>query len=492
MKLITETRGLEYQILQGEERVEVTSLVYDSRKLTEGCLFVCIEGSTFDSHSCIDEAVKKGAAAIVIEKEVPYPAGITVCRVQNARLALALLSAAFFSYPAESMTVIGVTGTKGKTTLTHMLHALLEAGGKKTGLIGTNGIRIGESLIPTQNTTPESFVLQEYFSRMVKEGCTHVVMEVSSQGVMMHRSAGIRFDYGIFTNLSPDHIGLGEHDSFEEYAFYKAKFFSQCKKALLNRDDLAHGRMAEAFSGEEFILYGKDKGADYYFGDVSFIQTKSFVGTRFLLLPEPVLECLVGIPGYFNLYNALPALIVGRLEGISEETLGTALAHLRVDGRMELCQTDEAFTVLIDYAHNAVSMESLLDTLRAYKPRRLVVVFGCGGNRSRDRRYSMGEIAGKKADLSIITADNSRFEKIEDILSDIVSALAPTGGQYVTIPDRMEAICHAIWTAREGDMIAVIGKGHEDYQEANGVRHYFKDRDAVEEALRLRKEGKTI
>ncbi|MBQ7795916.1 MAG: UDP-N-acetylmuramoyl-L-alanyl-D-glutamate--2,6-diaminopimelate ligase, partial [Lachnospiraceae bacterium] len=420
---------------------------------------------------------------------------VTVIRVENGRLALAELSAARFGYPAEKLTTIGLTGTKGKTTSSYMIKTVLEAAGKKTGLIGTNGAVIGDERIPTVNTTPESYVVQEFFAKMVEAGCECVVMEVSSQALMLHRVGGILFDYGLFTNISPDHIGPNEHESFEEYLEYKSKMLQICKTGVVNvmmdhYDEVVKNATCKLYT------YGLECAADFNGDAIHYANDHDFVGIEFDVHGMLEGRVRVGMPGKFNADNALAALsicalaVAGEKNGTSEicgemkEKLLGALEEIRVDGRMEIAHVSKICSVIIDYAHNAMSMESLLATLRDYHPKRLVCVFGCGGNRAKDRRYSMGEIGGKMADLCVITADNPRFEKNEDIIKDIEIGLAKTNGIYIVIPERREAIFNSIHNAKEGDMVAIIGKGHEDYQEIEGVRHHFKDREVVEDAVK--------
>ncbi len=493
MKLVecAAKKGFQYTLVQGDAGADVTALCFDSRKVEEGCLFVCLKGANFDSHDILGELPGKGVKVAVIDRDCPCPPGITVIRTENSREALSELSAAWFGFPAEKLKTVGVTGTKGKTTTTHMLKALLEAAGQKTGLIGTNGITIGDLHVPTKNTTPESYEVQQAFARMVEAGCSCAVMEVSSQGLMLHRTGGVVFDVGIFTNISPDHIGPNEHSSFEEYLDWKASLFSQCREGLINGDDEHADYIIRKARCEKLYTYSAEKKADFTASDLQYVTEEGFVGLTFRCgMPDgTAADIRVGIPGRFNEENALAAVAAAKLLGVGREVLEKGLENVRVNGRMEIVQT-HPYTVLVDYAHNAVSMESLLNTLREYAPRRLVVVFGCGGNRAKDRRYTMGEIAGKMADLSIVTADNSRFEKVEDIIADIRSHLEPTGGAFVEIPDRREAIFYAVQNAEPGDMIAVIGKGHEDYQEINGVRTHFLDREVVEEALAAVKAGK--
>jgi len=463
MKLKNWLKELPYTLLQGSLETEVDEVVYDSRKAAPGTVFVCMRGANVDSHTFIPDVVEKGAPVLVVEHPVEAPENVTVIQVENGRNALSLLSAARFDYPARKMTAIGVTGTKGKTTTTYMIKAILEAAGQKTGLIGTNGAVIGENHYPTKNTTPESYILQEYFAKMVEAGCRYIVMEVSSQSYLMHRVDGLFFDYGIFLNISNDHIGPNEHASFEEYLYYKKQLLKNCRTALVNRDDPHFDAIVEGATAE-ILTFSLEQAADFTADDIHYVRD--------------------GIPGKFNVDNALAAAGVCSFFDLPKEKVCHALEHIQVDGRMEIVYKSAKCTVIVDYAHNAVSMESLLLTLRDYKPKRLVCVFGCGGNRARDRRYSMGEIGGKLADLSIITADNSRFEKVEDILADIKVGLAKTDGKYVEIPDRREAIEYSLSHAEDGDIIAIIGKGHEDYQEIEGVRYHFLDREVVQETVK--------
>lgn len=491
MKIQDWLEGLEVTLKQGSLEAEVSELVYDSRKAAPGAAFLCIKGTRKDSHLFIPQVLEAGVKVLVTEHEVEAPEDVTVLVVKNGREALAKLSAARFGYPARKMTMIGVTGTKGKTTTTHMIKTILESAGKKTGMIGTNGVYIGQDHFPTVNTTPESYDLHKYFAQMVEEGCQYCVMEVSSQAVKMCRVAGIQFDYGIFTNISPDHIGPDEHRDFAEYLYYKTRLFHQSRHALVNLDD---GHFEEIIKDIpcQWTGYGlkeagsleKERGNGGYLAEhIRYVSEPDFVGVEFDIRGEREIPVRISIPGKFNVYNGLAAAAAALWMGVEESVLQHALEHIKINGRMEIVYTSERCCVIVDYAHNAVSMESLLKTLREYHPRRLVVVFGCGGNRSKERRYSMGAIGGKLADLSIITADNSRYERVEDIMADIRGSIEKTGGAFIEIPDRREAIAYSITHAEPGDMIAIIGKGHEDYQEIEGVRYPFLDRAVVEEVV---------
>lgn len=474
--------GLSYTLLQGNLETEVQEVVYDSRKAAPGAVFVCMAGSKVDSHKFIPQVLEAGVRVLVTERPVEVPDDVTVVMTENGREALALLSAARFGHPSRKLLMIGVTGTKGKTTTTHMIRKILEISGKKTGMIGTNGVYIGSEHFPTVNTTPESYTLHEYFAKMVEEGCECCVMEVSSQAFKMHRVDGIVFDYSIFTNISPDHIGPDEHADFEEYLYYKKQIFRQSRHSLINMDD-EHVEEIIKDIPCDWAGFSLERPAKYHAENIHYVSEPDFVGVEFDISGAHQIPVRVNIPGRFNVANALAAASVCIWSGVPEAMVQHALEHVKIDGRMEIVHTSEKCCVIVDYAHNAVSMESLLATLRDYHPKRLVCVFGCGGNRSKDRRYSMGEIAGKMADFSIITADNSRFEKVEDIIADIRGSIEKTGGNFIEIPDRREAIAYSITHAQPGDMIAIIGKGHEDYQEIEGVRYPFLDRAVVEEVV---------
>lgn len=474
--------GLSCTLLQGDLEAEVDEVVYDSRKAAPGAVFVCMAGSKVDSHKFIPQVLEAGVKVLVTEHPVDVPEDVTVIQTENGREALALLSAARFGHPSRKLLMIGVTGTKGKTTTTHMIRKILEMSGRKTGMIGTNGVYIGGEHFPTVNTTPESYTLHQYFAKMAEEGCECCVMEVSSQAFKMHRVDGIVFDYSIFTNISPDHIGPDEHADFAEYLYYKKQIFRQSRHSLVNMDD-EHAEEITKDIPCKWAGFSLEHPAKYHAENIHYVSEPDFVGVEFDISGAHQIPVRVNIPGRFNVANALAAASVCIWAGVEEKLVQHALEHIKIDGRMEIVHTSEKCCVIVDYAHNAVSMESLLATLRDYHPKRLVCVFGCGGNRSKERRYSMGEIAGKMADFSIITADNSRFEKVEDIIADIRGSIEKTGGSFIEIPDRREAIAYSITHAQPGDMIAVIGKGHENYQEIEGVRYPFLDRAVVEEVV---------
>lgn len=482
MKLEKLLEKLDYTLDAGNVDTDIASLEYDSRKVGKGSLFVCLTGFRADGHEYIPAAVQAGAVALVVEREVDAPAGVAVIRVKDSRYALALLSAAWFGYPAEKMTVIGLTGTKGKTTTAHMVKAILEAAGHKVGMIGTIGAVIGQGKLTTKNTTPESYELHSLFAKMVERGCSHVVMEASSQGFKLHRTAGIEFDVGVFLNLSPDHIGDGEHASFEEYRDCKSMLFSQCKKGLINVDD-EHWQAITAKATCPLTTMSMMGKADYSVGSIKELRQAGFLGSEFVVSGALEGTFLLNMPGKFNVSNALAALAATHMAGVDGEAIAEGLKNVYVKGRTQVLDTPGHYTLLIDYAHNAVSMENLLTMLRSYNPGRLICLFGGGGNRARARRWDMGEISGKYADLTVLTMDNPRDEEVEAINEDIKTGLAKHNGKYISIPDRGDAIRWVMDNAREGDIIALIGKGHEEYQEIKGVKHFFSEEQVVREHL---------
>lgn len=478
MRLSVLLEGLTYEVIQGNTEVEVRGIKNDSRRVQPGDLFFCISGAVSDGHKYAQDVAAKGASVIVCEKDVQVPETVTVVRVESSRYAMGKISSAFYGKPSEQMTVIGLTGTKGKTTTTYMIREMLERAGIKTGLVGTIEILDGANKIPAENTTPESMVLHKYMKDMVDNGCKAVVMEVSSQGLMLDRVAGVDFDYGIFTNLSKDHIGPNEHASFEEYRDWKAKLFTLCKTGIFNVDDKNAGYMMEHADCEK-ITYGMREHADYCANDVKLYCENGVLGIQYALSGSLSGQMVVDLPGEFSVHNSLAAIAVADLMHVPVADIQTILKQIKVRGRVEMIPISDAFTLMIDYAHNAMALESLLTALRAYNPKRLVTLFGCGGNRSKDRRFEMGEVSGNMADFTIITSDNPRDEEPAAIMEDIVTGMKKTTGSYVAIEDRKEAIRYAILHAQPGDVIVLAGKGHEDYQEIHGVKHHMDERDLI-------------
>lgn len=484
MKLTDLLEGFTYECVQGSTEREVGEVVYDSRKVSRDCLFICVEGANFDGHLFAKDVVEKGASVLVVSKEVEGVADsdVTVIRVENTRYAMAFISAAYFGHPAEKLKVIGITGTKGKTTTTYLVKSILENAGYKVGLVGTIEIIIGEKHIHAENTTPESYLLQQYFAEMVDAGLDTVVMEVSSQALMLHRSQGFIFDYGIFTNLEPDHIGPNEHGSFEEYMACKGLLFKQCKIGIVNGDDAHH---AQVLAGHtcKVETYGMGEDCELRAENLKLVHKPGELGVQFHVAGLMDFDVEVPTPGRFSVYNALTAIAICRHFRVKEEDIQRALLSAHVKGRIEMVKVSDDFTLLIDYAHNAMALESLLTTLKEYEPHRLVCLFGCGGNRAKSRRFEMGEVSGRLADLTIITSDNPRFEEPQDIIDDIKVGMAKTDGKYVEICDRKEAIAYAIAHGEPGDIVVLAGKGHEDYQEIKGVKYPMDERDLIADIL---------
>lgn len=490
MKLTDLLCKLEYECIQGSADLEISQVVYDSRKITEGCLFICIAGANFDGHDFAAEAADQGARAMVVSREMPEVAGrdVTLIKVPDTRYAMAFISAAYFGYPAEKLRVIGITGTKGKTTTTYMVKSILENAGYKVGLVGTIEVIIGREHIHAGNTTPESYSLQEYFARMVEAGMDAVVMEVSSQGLMLHRTQGFVFDLGIFTNLEADHIGPNEHVSFEEYQRCKGLLFKQCQVGIVNGDDSHVDAVLKGHTCQ-VERYGIGENNDLRAENVRLVRKPGELGIAFRVEGLMDFDVEVPTPGRFSVYNALTAIAICRHFNVREDDIRRALLAVRVKGRIEMVKVPGRYTLLIDYAHNAMALESLLTSLREYEPNRLVCLFGCGGNRSRQRRYEMGEVSGRLADLTIITSDNPRFEEPQDIIEDIKTGISGTGGAYVEIVDRKEAIRYAMEHGQDGDIIILAGKGHEDYQEIRGVKYPMDERVLIREILSEQAQG---
>ena len=474
---------MDYEVLAGRVDTEVTTLVYDSRKVEKGSVFVCISGSVRDAHDFIPDVVAKGAAAVIVEKDVELQEGVTYIKVANSRLALACMSAAYFDHPARKLKTIGITGTKGKTTTTYMVKSILESAGIKTGLIGTIESIVGEKRIPSANTTPESYRVQELFHEMVESGLDAVVMEVSSQALMLHRVSGFTFDIGVFTNLEPDHIGENEHKDFADYMHCKSLLFRQCKLGIFNGDSehlegILKGHTCEV----ETFGYGKNN--DLVADGVELKKDHGALGVRYHVSGLMNFDVEVNVPGSFSVYNSLTAIAICHHFGVDVEKIKHALLHVSVKGRIEIVPVTKRYTIMIDYAHNAMALESLLTTLREYEPGRLVCLFGCGGNRAKSRRYEMGEVSSRLADITVVTSDNPRNEEPMDIINDILVGVHKADGAYVTIPDRKEAIAYCMKNAQDGDIIVLAGKGHEDYQEICGVKHHMDERELIADIIK--------
>lgn len=482
MKLSQLLERMEYTCVQGSADIPISHLLYDSRNACPDGVFVCISGAVMDGHTFISDVVMKGVTAVIVEKDVKAPAHVTVIRVENTRVALAYMSAAYFGYPAEQLKTIGITGTKGKTTTTYMVRSILENSGFKTGLIGTIETIIGKKVIKANNTTPESYLVQQYFRDMVNAGCECVVMEVSSQGLMLHRVDGFTFDYGIFTNLGPDHIGPNEHKDLDDYIHCKSLLFQKCRHGIVNIDDSYVERIIEGHTCD-LETFGMSEKADFCASNMKLLQKPGLLGVTYHLSGRMDLNVEIDIPGRFSVYNSLTAIAICHHFNVPNENILKALTDVHVKGRLETIPISPKFTLMIDYAHNAMALESLLISLKEYQPKRLVTLFGCGGNRDPHRRYEMGEVSSNLSDLTVVTSDNPRFEEPMDIINDILIGVRKGPGKYVTIPDRKEAIKYCIENAEEGDVIILAGKGHEDYQEIKGIKYPMDERNLIADIL---------
>lgn len=480
-KLLEKT---EYQVINGREDIEINHLVYDSRKVEANDVFVCIRGVNSDGHQFAQATIEAGAVAIITDSPIsmtPSMEHATIIRCKDSRETLAHMSAAYFDYPAQRLFTIGITGTKGKTTTTYMVREILEACNIKAGLIGTIETLIGDRRIPSANTTPESYKVQEYFQQMVEAGCQCVVMEVSSQALMLHRTAGIMFDIGVFTNLEADHIGPNEHTSFEHYMECKSKLFQQCKIGIINQDSPYAAQMIKGCScGIE--TYGLQEGADLQAVNIQYRHENGKISTSYDVLGQDTMHVDLNLPGEFSVYNSLCAIGITRHFQVPQNLLEQALRTVKVAGRVEPVPVSSEFVVMIDYAHNALSLKSLLTTLREYRPKRMITLFGSVGGRTQLRRGEMGEISGELSDFTIITSDNPGFEDPEAIMKDIEAGVQKYSGNYIKIADRRDAVRYAILNAQPGDMVILAGKGHETYQEINGVKHPMSDRELALEA----------
>lgn len=476
MKLEKLLDKIEYTLVKGSLEVEIKDIAYDSRMVEDNYVFISIVGSNVDGHDYIDNAIELGASVIIVSKDVNIDSDVTVVKVDDTSRILSRLSMNLFDNPHKKMKTIAITGTKGKTTTSFMIKRIIEESGSKCGVIGTTGIYIGDKYYLNKNTTPLSYDTLKYMNE------EYVVMEVSSQALKYDRVNDIMFDYGIFTNLSQDHIGEFEHSDMDDYISSKAKLFKQCVDGIFNLDDKYFFDMVNM--GESSInTYGYDDKADLRVKKIDLYRDGHLIGISLELDGVIKDSFKISTPGKFSSYNAMSAILTCYMLGIDVKYMKKALSDFSVRGRVEPVDVSDKFTLLIDYAHNGVSTESILTTIREYEPKRIVTIFGCGGNRSRDRRFEMGEIAGKYSDYCIITEDNNRYEEFDDIAKDILVGMSKTDCEYKIVPDRKDAIKYAIENALDGDIIMLLGKGHEDYKEIKGKRYPFDERVIIKEIL---------
>ena len=485
MNLKNILQGIENIKGKGNFDIEIENIESDSRKITKNGLFFAIKGFAVDGTDYINSAIENGAVAVVIEdekdiKKINNINDITIALVPNIRKAMAISACNFYDNPSKKLKLIGVTGTKGKTTTTFMVKEILEKQGYKVGLIGTIANFIGEVCLgDSSRTTPESIELQKLFARMVEEKCQVAVMEVSSQSLKLDRVYGCDFDIGVFTNFSEDHISEHEHPDMEDYFKSKCKLFDMCKTAFINVDDL-YGEKLKKIIPCEFATYGIDNTCNLLAKDITI--TNSYVDFR-VKLTERNERVKVDIPGRFTVYNALAAISIALKLGCSSDSIKEALLEIKVPGRSELVPNKKGLTIMIDYAHSPESLENILSAVKSYTRGRVISVFGCGGDRDTSKRAIMGEISGRIADYTIITSDNPRTEEPKLIVDEIENGIKKTKGKYEVVVDRIEAIKTAIKMAGKTDIIVLAGKGHEPYQEINGVKYPFDERKIVNDII---------
>ena len=481
--------GLEGIKGKGKIDIEIKGVESNSQKVENGYVFVAIKGFTVDGHEYIENAINAGAVAVVVQEgcdmQVIKKLDVTVVMVPDTRKALAVISSNFYGNPAKKLKLIGVTGTKGKTTTTFMIKEILEKAGKKVGLIGTIATYInGKKMADSERTTPESLELQRIFSQMVAEEVEYVVMEVSSQSLKLHRVEGCEFEMAIFTNLSEDHISEKEHPDMKDYFESKLKIIEMSKRIFVNIDDLYGNKIPDKFEEKNITSYGIDNAGEVLAKDITI--TNSYVDFK-VKMGDRNERVKVGIPGRFSVYNSLAAICVVRQLGVDVETIKTALLEVRVPGRSEVIDNNKELTIMIDYAHSPESLESILRASKSYTRGNVISLFGCGGDRDKRKRPIMGEISGRIADYTKITSDNPRTEEPEEIVKEIEAGIKKTKGNYSVIVDRKEAIKEAINMLHKNDILILAGKGHETYQEINGEKYPFDERIIIKEILEEKK-----
>ena len=458
---------------------EIGDIVYDSRKAAANTLFVCLRGALADGHDFAEAAYQNGARVFLAEQPLALPDDALVLQTENTRAALATISADFFGHPERELKVVGATGTKGKTTITHMLRHCLDAAGIKSGVIGTVGAYYGDVYVPTVNTTPESYETMKLLRQMKDAGCEAVCMEVSSLGLKHHRVDGIRFYDALFTNLSPDHIGGAEHESFEEYVYWKTQLFHRCDHAVLCADD-AYTETLKSVLEVPYVTYAALEPADVRAEKIEKYHENNLFGERFTCVAgEETAVVTTAQPGLFSVQNALACIAVCLHFGVPLKTAAEAMKTATVRGRNECVPVPADYNVIIDYAHNGQSFHSVIDTFADYPHNKIITVFGSVGDRAQLRRAEMGTVSGAKADLSIITTDDPGFEDPANIAADIAAAVEKAGGQYEIVLDRTAAVHRALSLAGPGDIVLLLGKGHETAQKVMGKKEHYSDYEAV-------------
>lgn len=465
---------------------DIADITYNSKNAGEGKCFFCLSGTITDGHKYARSAYDGGCRCVFAEHKVELPEDCVQIITDDTRHALAIASANFFGRPCGEIKVVGITGTKGKTTTAHLTRCLLEANGHKCGIIGTNGAMYGDVHEETENTTPESYELHKLFRKMIGTGCEYCVIEASSLGLKMHRTDGIPFEVGVFMNLAPDHIGTIEHPTFEDYKNSKKILFSMCKHAVVNVDDPAYEDMLEG-SSADVTSFGLGK-ADVSAENVELLKSKDMLGVSFdCVEADRSFHVNAPIPGYFNVYNVLAAVAICKVLGVDVEGKIDALHGFRVSGRMESVHVSDDFDVIIDFAHNGLSMHNIISTLKTYPHNRIVVLYGSIGGKNQIRRKELGLTAGKEADLSVLTSDDPGAEDPAEIAEEIASYIRQVGGKYIIIPDRKEAVRQTLSQMQKGDILVLAGKGDETFIKLKDGKVPYSEREEVEKYIKLKK-----
>lgn len=474
-------KGLDYEVIKGNEESKVQNIRYDNRKIEQGDAFVCVKGFKVDGHSFIGDAIKKGAKTLIVQEDVSVQEDITIIKVRDTRKALAIMSSNYFGNPKDKLKIIGITGTNGKTTSAFIIKSILEKAGFMTGLIGTIANYIGNKKVDAVRTTPESYELHELFKNMVDAGVEYCVMEVSSHSLDLDRVYGVQFEEGIFTNLTRDHLDF--HKTFENYYNAKFKLFERSNHSIINLDDPYGANIVKDIEERgvktKVSTFSIEKESDFKAFEIKSHSN----GSEFKVNLEKVEEFYINIPGEYNIYNSLGCIICAHNLNIPMDKIKEGLSDVVIPGRCELVAKEKnlPYSIIIDYAHTPDGLENVLTTVKAFTKNRMISVFGCGGDRDKVKRPQMGKIGCELSDIAIITSDNPRSEEPMDIINDIVKPL--NYDNFVIEVNRKEAIRKAMNMALEGDVIVIAGKGHETYQILKDETIHFDEREVVYDIL---------
>ncbi len=481
MKLKDILENVEGSLVQGSLDTDIEDIVIDSRKAKENILFVAMVGLSTDAHKFIPSAYEQGCRAVITEHEADCPQDMTVFRTASARDALALMAANFYAHPSERLDMIGVTGTNGKTSSTYFIESILNCCGRKSGVIGTVGVTVGgvkQDIHMTTSTTPDTLELNSIIKLMADKGCDDAIMEVSSHGLALKKTKGIKFKVGVFTNLTQDHLDF--HKTMENYCDAKAKLFTMCEKGVINIDDPWADKIMEKATCQ-IMTYSIDKPSDLRAKNIEYKMDRVLFTVN---IEGKDRDFELMVPGRFSVYNALCAIGTALSMGISCEDIIKGIGNIHgVPGRIQNIKNDKGFNVIVDYAHTPDGLENIISSVREFTHGRIITVFGCGGDRDRTKRPIMGEIVARLSDYAIVTSDNPRSEEPEEILKEIEAGVKPVTDKYEMIVDRRQAIKRAVAIAKKGDSVIIAGKGHEDYQILKDKTIHFDDTEVAKEAL---------